>query len=104
MQNILSDSTKGLITTGVIVFDIPSKASKDNNVLTNGYYWLRASAESLSEGIPHLIDIKCQAAKVEFADNNNDPDYLAKPLPEKTISKMVVADSCSCVHSMSFVM
>lgn len=92
-QNILSDTTKGLITTGVILFDIPSKVSKENNVLTNGYFWLRASAETDSDGIPHLIDIKCQAAKVEFADNNNDPDYLAKPLPEKTISKMVVADS-----------
>lgn len=93
VQNILSDSTKGLITTGVIVFDIPSKASKNNNVLTNGYYWLRASAENYSDGIPHLIDIKCQAAKVEFTDKNNDPGYLAKPLPEKTISKMVVTDS-----------
>src|SRR5690606_10864901 len=40
-QNILSDSTKGLITTGVILFDIPSKASINNNILTNGYYWLR---------------------------------------------------------------
>ena len=92
-QNILSDSTKGLITTGVILFDIPSTASKNNNILTNGMYWLRASAEIDSGGIPQLIDVKCQAVKVEFKDKNNDPDYLAKPLPEKTISKMVVADS-----------
>ncbi len=92
-QQILSDSTKGLITTGVILFDIPSKATKNNNILSNGFYWLRAAAEKDSDGIPHLIDIKCQAAKVVFTDKNNDPDYLAKPLPEKTISKMVVADS-----------
>jgi hypothetical protein len=92
-QNILSDSTKGLITTGVILFDIPSKASKNNNILTNGIYWLRAAAEKETDGIPQLIDIKCQAAKVEFENKNNDSDYLAKPLPEKTISKMVVADS-----------
>ncbi len=92
-QNILSDSTKGLITTGIILFDIPSKASRNNNILTNGLYWLRAAAEKDTGGIPQLIDIKCQAVKVEFNDKNNDPDYLAKPLPEKTISKMVVADS-----------
>jgi hypothetical protein len=92
-QNILSDSTKGLITTGVILFDIPSKASKNNNILKNGLHWLRAAAEIHSEGIPQLIEIKCQAAKVVFKDKNNDPDYLALPLPEKTISKMVVADS-----------
>ncbi|MBK6282383.1 MAG: baseplate J/gp47 family protein [Draconibacterium sp.] len=82
-----------MITTGVILFDIPSKASKNNNILKNGLHWLRAAAEIDSEGIPQLIDIKCQAAKVEFKDKNNDPDYLALPLPEKTISKMVVADS-----------
>jgi hypothetical protein len=92
-QNILSDSTKGLITTGVILFDIPSKATNNNNILTNGLYWVKASAEKDSEGIPQLIDIKCQAAKVVFQDNNNDPEFQAKPLPEKTISKMVVADS-----------
>ncbi|HPE77794.1 MAG TPA: hypothetical protein PLC80_16995 [Draconibacterium sp.] len=92
-QNILSDSTKGLITTGVILFDIPSKASKNNNILKNGLHWLRAAAEKDSGGIPQLIEIKCQAAKVVFKDKNNDPDYLAVPLPEKTISKMVVADS-----------
>ena len=92
-QQILSDSTKGLIKTGVILFDIPSKASKNNNMLTNGYCWLRASAEKDSDGIPHLIDIKFQAAKAVFKDKNNDPDYLAKPLPEKTISKMGVSDS-----------
>jgi hypothetical protein len=54
---------------------------------------LRATAEKESDGIPHIIDIKCQAAKAVFKDKNNDPDYQAKPLPEKTISKMVVADS-----------
>ncbi|KAF0236159.1 MAG: hypothetical protein FD181_2974 [Prolixibacteraceae bacterium] len=92
-QNILSDSTKGLITTGVILFDIPSKASNENSILTNGYYWLRAVAGKESDGIPQLIDIKCQAVKAVFKDKNNDPGYLAKPLPEKTITKMVVADS-----------
>jgi hypothetical protein len=92
-RQILSDSTQGLITTGVILFDIPSKVSKNNNILTNGLYWLRAAAEKDSFGIPQLVNIKCQAAKVEFIDKNNDPDYLAKPLPEKTISKMVAADS-----------
>ncbi len=92
-QNILSDSTKGLITTGIVLFDVPSKATNDNNILTNGLHWFRATVDNDSGGIPQMIDIKCQAAKVEFKDNNNDPDYLAKPLSEKTISKMVVADS-----------
>ncbi len=92
-QNILSDSTKGLITTGVILFDIPKRASDTNTILTKGLYWIRATAEHASGGIPQLIDIKCQAAKVVFDGNNNDPEYLAKPMAEKTISKPVNPDS-----------
>jgi hypothetical protein len=93
VQNILSDSTKGLITTGIILFDIPSQASKNNHILTNDLFWLKAAAEKSSFGIPQLIDIKCQAVKVEFTDKNNDPEYLAKPLAQNTISKMVVSNS-----------
>ena len=92
-QNILSDSTKGMITTGVVQFAIPSDVSNNNTILTNGLYWIKATAEKDSFGIPQLIEIKCQAAKVVFDDNDNDPDYLSKPMAEKTISKLIVADS-----------
>lgn len=92
-QNILSDSTKGLITTGVVKFSMPSEACAKNTILPTGLHWIRASVAADSFGIPQLIDVKCQAAKVVFANNGNDPNYLSKPLPEKTISKMVVADS-----------
>jgi hypothetical protein len=92
-EDILSDTTKGLITTGVITFDVPSDASSSNTILTEKLYWFRASAERDSNGIPQLIDIRCQAAKVVFKDDNNDPEYLHKPLAEKTISKLEVADS-----------
>ncbi len=92
-ENILSDSTKGLITTGVIVFNVPSKATSKHTILTEGLFWIKAYATSDSNGIPHLIDIKCQAAKVVFSDNDNDPEFLKKPLAAKTISKLLVADS-----------
>ncbi len=92
-EDILTDSTKGLITTGLITFDVPSDASGENTILTEDLYWFRASAEKNSNGIPQLIDVKCQAAKVVFEDNGNDPEYLSKHLAEKTISKLVVADS-----------
>lgn len=92
-QNILSDSTKGMITTGLVQFAVPSDAGNINTILTNGLHWLRASVEKDSFGIPHIIEVKCQAAKAVFKNNNNDPDYLRKPMAEKTISKMENADS-----------
>lgn len=91
--NILSDSTKGLITTGVVLFDMPSEATKDNSILTNGIYWLRATVDSNARAIPHLIDIKAQAVAAVFEDDDNVADHLSAPLKQKTISKLVKADS-----------
>ncbi|WP_372771999.1 hypothetical protein [Mangrovibacterium sp.] len=92
-QNILADTTKGVITTGVVKFAVPSDACVENTILPGGYHWIRASVPNDSFGIPQLIDVRCQAAKVVFADDENDPNYLSKPMAEKTISKLVVADS-----------
>ncbi len=93
VTNILSDTTKGLITTGVILFDIPAAATNENTILTKGLYWLKASVARDSRAIPNLIDIKAQAVPAIFEDNDNAPDHLNTPLPQGTISKLVKADS-----------
>jgi hypothetical protein len=91
--NILSDSTKGLITTGVVKFDIPTTATKNNSILTNGIYWLRAAVQDRAHGIPHLVDIKAQAVAAVFEDDNNAPNHLSTPLQPGTIGKLLKSDS-----------
>lgn len=92
-KSVLSDSTNGLLTSGIIQLAVPEEATKNNTLLPAGYFWLRASVTEQSDAISKLIDIRAQAVMVQFADNNNDPDHLRVALPAKSIGKLVKSNS-----------
>jgi hypothetical protein len=89
---ILSDGTNGLLTSGILVFDVPSEATNTNTVLTSGLHWIRATVTDFSGAVCDLIDVKAQAVAATFSDNGNDPEHLRLPFPAKTISKLRVND------------
>ncbi len=91
--DLLSDSTNGLLTSGIINFDISEMATDQNTLLPSGLHWLRATADQNSDSIPDLIQITAQAVTATFEDQGNDPGHLEEPLPAGTISKLKVADS-----------
>lgn len=91
--NVLSDATNGLLTSGIITFDVPSEASNNNTALTNGLHWLRATVADFSSAVCDLIDIRSQADTATFVNNDNDPEHLRAALPAETISKLVESDA-----------
>ncbi len=92
-SNILSDATNGLLTSGIIKFSIPSIATNNNSLFSESYYWLKAKVEKDSDSVCDLLDVRSNAALVEFRDNDNDPNHLENPLPAKSISKFIVSDA-----------
>lgn len=86
---ILSDSTTGILTSGIITFDLPKAFNNTNTALPEGLYWLKASVEHYSGAVCDLIDVKAQAVTATFADNGNDPNHLRLPLPAETITDFV---------------
>jgi hypothetical protein len=90
---ILSDSTNGLLTSGIVSLSIPKEATKTNTLLETGYHWIRVSVQKDSDAICKLIDVQCQAVLAKFKDNNNDPDHLRIALPEDSISKLQKSDN-----------
>ncbi|MCK6641932.1 MAG: baseplate J/gp47 family protein [Bacteroidia bacterium] len=86
---ILSDSTAGLLTSGIVSFDLPRAFNNSNTALTEGLFWLRASVEHYSAAVCDLIDVRAQAVTATFADNGNDPNHLRLPLPAETIQDFV---------------
>lgn len=90
---ILSDSTSGLLTSGIVTFDLPKAFNNTNTALQEGLYWLRASVEHYSGAVCDLIDVRAQAVTATFADNGNDPDHLRLPLPAETIKDFVNSQS-----------
>jgi hypothetical protein len=86
---IISDSTNGLLTSGIIVFDISKLATSNNTLFTSGLHWLKASVEKDSSAICDMIALRTQAVTAVFADNGNDPDHLLQSLPAETIKELV---------------
>ncbi len=90
---IISDATNGLLTSGIITFDLPKLFNSDNTALPSGLFWLRASVAHNSAAVCDLIDVVAQAVTATFADNGNDPNHLRVPLPANTISGFVESDA-----------
>lgn len=95
--NIVSDSTAGFLKSGIIVFDVPADATKNNTQLPSGFHWIKGSTpKALSvasqltniDVFNNLISVQAQAATAVFADNGNDPNKLRNPLLPNTITKL----------------
>ncbi len=94
-QEVLSDSTNNLLTSGVVSLNIPKTISNTNTAFTKNLHWLKVSIDQEGDvdGVSDMIDIKTQAVIATFADNNNDSNHLADPLVAESIAKLKVSDS-----------
>jgi hypothetical protein len=84
----LTDATSQLVRSGIISFIIPTDATNDNSLLPPGPIWIRASVAAKSEAVCKLLDVLAQAAVVNYVDENSATDFLDRPLPAGTISKL----------------
>lgn len=92
-KQILFDSTNGLLTSGIVSFDLPRAYNSDNTLFPAGTFWLKAAVAGYADAVCDLIDVQAQAVTAEFVDQKNDPQHLATALPAKTISSLTVSDA-----------
>ncbi|MBE0638624.1 MAG: hypothetical protein IH598_08890 [Bacteroidales bacterium] len=91
--NIISDSTHGLLRTGIILFNIPKEAVSANPSMPLKLHWLCASYDGDVRGINKMIGLYPQAISAVFNDQGNDSSHYDNPLKAETISKLLVQDS-----------
>jgi hypothetical protein len=84
---ITLDTTRGLITSGIITFAIPGDINHNNTILSDQQLWIRAWVEKNAVAVCEMINIHTQAVSASFEDNNNSPDHLASPLLPGIITK-----------------
>jgi hypothetical protein len=89
-ENIVSDTTYNLQTTGIMLFDFPADATNNNTIVTKGLHWLSGSVDKYADRIPRIINVIAQANKAVFVDQKNDPLHYSVPLPAESIAKLVV--------------
>jgi hypothetical protein len=95
---IISNTTDGFQTSGIISFTIGSDANADNTLMPQGTHWIRGSLEKDPAGISRLIDVRTQALEVSYAlpgiaDATKADAHLAIPLAPQSIKEMVVKDA-----------
>lgn len=91
VAGIVTDTTRGLLNTGIIEFNIPDDISNSNNLLHENLYWLKASIAQNTTAIPDTIDIITQGVQAIFVDHNNAPSHFTGLLEPENIKKTVDA-------------
>ncbi len=86
-ENLVSDSTSGFLTPGIIVVRIPEDINLKNTILSNEYYWLGISANERLDTVCSVVNIMAQAVQVTWENNNNSLSHLKAPLPAFSIVK-----------------
>ncbi len=90
--DIASDTTRGLIASGIVHFKIPKDINSRNTLLPSDLFWLRASVKEGATGVSDLINAHTQAARATLVLGNNDPIHLKSPLSADSVSKLVQED------------
>ena len=85
---ILFEKTNGLLTSGIIKFDMPKNMTNNNTLLPGKLHWIKASVHKDSAAVSQLIAIHSQAATARFFNQNNDPEWQKNALEKETISKL----------------
>lgn len=84
---LLSDSTNGLLNSGIIRFNLPE--ARPGTLLGEDHYWLRVSIPQNTRSVADCVAIHTQALTAVFEDRGNDPGRLGRPLPAGSITAPV---------------
>jgi len=88
-SQILSDSTNGFLTSGIVTLEIPSDIDRGNTVLPKDLFWLRVALNgSHLHTLCSLYGVYAQALKVSWkCQDGNSLAHLAQALPAGTIKE-----------------
>lgn len=86
--DIKSDTTGGLLTSGILQIAVPLSATRRNTLLPAGCIWLRATVPGNVLAVNRLVSVLANAIEVRFIDQGNDPAHHATPLPAGSITRL----------------
>ena len=86
-RHILSDSTEGFMTSGIITLTMPDKITAANSIMPGGLYWLKISANQALTHFSDLFSVYAQAVKVTWRSGTHPPAEQPMQLPPDTIKR-----------------
>lgn len=86
-SDVISDTTNGFLTSGIVTLNIPDDINRDNTAFPGDLLWLRVSAFNRPEDLCSLYSIQAQALKVSRQVDENPVSRLQRRLPAGTIKE-----------------
>lgn len=84
---ILSDSTEGFMTSGIVTLTMPEKITTANTIMPGDLYWLKISANKALNHFSDLFSVYAQAVKVSWRSGEHPPAEHPMQLPPDTIKR-----------------
>lgn len=90
-DNLVSDNTMTLQTTGIQVMAMPEDINNNGAVQgSDGLYWMAAVISGSSKAFPLMTDVQTNAVEALFVDQGNDPAHYVLPLQPNKATKLLV--------------
>lgn len=84
-ERVLSDSTGGFLTSGIVRLDLPDGLDLQNSLFSRPLYWLRVSADAGFARFASLVGLRTQALAASRVLREGAPPL--RPIPEGTVSQ-----------------
>ncbi|MEM6270441.1 MAG: baseplate J/gp47 family protein [Bacteroidota bacterium] len=84
---LLSDTTNGLMNTGIIQIAIPADATGKNCLLPGAHHWLKISCAGSTGGISDTIQVLTQAVSATLSSQAVAPQHFVDLLPAESITE-----------------
>jgi hypothetical protein len=88
-SQILEDTTKGLIVTGILSIELPEDMTSSNHLLPENYHWIKASVPQKSALISRIVRIQANALTATNATEALEEDAFTG-IAANTIQNFVV--------------
>lgn len=87
MRNILSDSTQGFMTSGIVTLLMPEKMTKGNSIMPGHLYWLKITADHCLAHFSDVFSVYAQAVKASWRSGDHPAAEQPMQLPADTIKR-----------------
>ncbi|WP_374454962.1 baseplate J/gp47 family protein [Nocardioides sp.] len=86
--NTVSDSTDGLLSSGIITLSVPSDASTEHTELPTGLHWIRVAVAEAPDAVCRMLTVAAQGLRATYVDRRNGSISHTRQLPAGTITKL----------------
>ena len=86
-SRVLSDTTDGFLTSGIVTLDLPNIINRDNSIMPRDLFWLSVSANKNLNTYCSLYSVRPHALRVRWVDRENLRSPMKRNSPAGSIQQ-----------------